>query len=243
MAAHAGSFLRVVGVGAGSAWRRHAPTPGTRSAGRVAGGGHGASPPSPWSARRPPGQARWRGMGAFGAGGLGVGGRGGPGRPGGRRPGCGGSGGAPRRAARSVRRLPGALGRPRGGRGRRWRPGCRGCGSTPTAGGCAGRPGRWRPGRAPGPGPPGHSGLPRRRRWPEAGTGPVDRCGASAFQPLATVPRDLGQRGVEIAAGGPLVGVAGGVAAGWGDHIAAPAPPVHMLQPAGLALPRPVGAR
>jgi hypothetical protein len=37
-------------------------------------------------------------------------------------------------------------------------------------------------------------------------------------------------RGVEIAAGGPLVGLSGGMAAGWGDYIAAPTPPIHMLQ-------------
>src|SRR5215211_3612993 len=33
-----------VGVAAGSAWRRHAPTPWTRSAGQMAGGGHGPHP-------------------------------------------------------------------------------------------------------------------------------------------------------------------------------------------------------
>jgi hypothetical protein len=51
----------------------------------------------------------------------------------------------------------------------------------------------------------------------------------SAFQPGSQRCRDLAQRAVEIAAEDPLVGVAGGVAAGWGDHIAIPAPPVHML--------------
>jgi hypothetical protein len=52
----------------------------------------------------------------------------------------------------------------------------------------------------------------------------------SAFQSRSQRWRDLGQRGVEIAAGDPLVGVAAGVAAGWGDDIAAAAPPIHMLQ-------------
>jgi hypothetical protein len=41
---------------------------------------------------------------------------------------------------------------------------------------------------------------------------------------------DLGHGHVQVAASDPPVGVAGGMTAGWCDHIAAPAPPVHMLQ-------------
>jgi len=40
--------------------------------------------------------------------------------------------------------------------------------------------------------------------------------------------------GIEVAAGDPLVGVAGGVAAGWGDHITIPAPPIHVLEVPGM---------
>jgi hypothetical protein len=59
----------------------------------------------------------------------------------------------------------------------------------------------------------------------------------SVFQPCSQRCRGLGQRDFEIAARGPEVGVAGGVAAGWGDYLAAPASPVHMGQPgrAGVA--------
>jgi hypothetical protein len=39
---------------------------------------------------------------------------------------------------------------------------------------------------------------------------------------------------VQIAAGGPPVRTAGGVTAGWGDHIAAPAAPVHVLEVSGV---------
>jgi hypothetical protein len=53
------------------------------------------------------------------------------------------------------------------------------------------------------------------------------------LQPLQQGRWDLGEWGVQVAAGDPLVGVAGAVAAGWGDHIAAPAPPVHLLEVAG----------
>jgi hypothetical protein len=64
--------------------------------------------------------------------------------------------------------------------------------------------------------------------------GSVDRPGWSlemaGLEPLEQHCGHLAGWGVEIAAGGPPVGVAGGVAAGWGDDIAAPAPPVHMGQ-------------
>ena len=50
----------------------------------------------------------------------------------------------------------------------------------------------------------------------------------AGLEPLEQHRGHLAGWGVEIAAGGPLVGVAGGVAAGWGDHIAATASPVHM---------------
>jgi TrwC relaxase len=52
-----------------------------------------------------------------------------------------------------------------------------------------------------------------------------------AFQPCSQRCRDLHQRCVKITADDPLVGAAGGVAAGWGDHIAPSAPPIHTLQP------------
>jgi hypothetical protein len=50
------------------------------------------------------------------------------------------------------------------------------------------------------------------------------------FQPLQQHRGDFGYGHVQVAAGDPLVGVAGAVGAGWGDHIAATAPPVHMRQ-------------
>jgi hypothetical protein len=50
------------------------------------------------------------------------------------------------------------------------------------------------------------------------------------LQPLEQHRGNRAGWGVEIAAGDPVVGVAGGVAAGRGDHIATPAPPVHLLQ-------------
>jgi hypothetical protein len=47
---------------------------------------------------------------------------------------------------------------------------------------------------------------------------------------------DLGHGHVQVAASDPPVGVAGGMTAGWCDHIAAPAPPVHMLQSHGMGV-------
>ena len=53
----------------------------------------------------------------------------------------------------------------------------------------------------------------------------------SALQPGQQHRGDLARGHLEGAAGDPPVGVARGVAAGWGDHIAASAPPIHMHQP------------
>jgi hypothetical protein len=61
-----------------------------------------------------------------------------------------------------------------------------------------------------------------RTRWPLELPG---------LQPLEHHRWNLAGWGVQVAARGPLVGVAAGVAAGWGDHIAATPAPVHMLQP------------
>jgi hypothetical protein len=69
-----------------------------------------------------------------------------------------------------------------------------------------------------------------------------DRSGWSlaltGLEPLKQHRRHESGCGVEITAGDPLVGVAGGVAAGWGDHIAALAPPVHMRQALRLDVPK-----
>jgi hypothetical protein len=65
----------------------------------------------------------------------------------------------------------------------------------------------------------------------------------SVFQPLQHHCWDLAGRHFEAPAGDPLVGVAGGVAAGWGDHIATPTAPVHMVQADGSGVARPVGDR
>jgi hypothetical protein len=53
------------------------------------------------------------------------------------------------------------------------------------------------------------------------------------LQPLQHGRWHLGEWGVQVAAGDPLVEVAGAMPAGWGHHIAAPAPPVHLLEVAG----------
>ena len=50
------------------------------------------------------------------------------------------------------------------------------------------------------------------------------------LEPLKQHRGHLTGRGVEIAAGGPLVGVTADMSAGWGDHIATPTPPIHMLE-------------
>ncbi len=52
----------------------------------------------------------------------------------------------------------------------------------------------------------------------------------AGLDPLQQHCGHLPRWGIEVSAGGPLVGVAGGVAAGWGDHIAATATPIHMRQ-------------
>ena len=52
----------------------------------------------------------------------------------------------------------------------------------------------------------------------------------AGLEPLQQHRGDLGYWQVQVAAEDPLVGVAGGVAAGWSDHIAAAAPPVDLLQ-------------
>jgi hypothetical protein len=57
--------------------------------------------------------------------------------------------------------------------------------------------------------------------------------GLARLQPLQQGRWHLGQWGVQVPAGDPGVGVARAVAAGWGDDIAATAPPVHPLQVAG----------
>jgi hypothetical protein len=161
------------GVGAGSAWRRHAPTLGTTPQPVRWPAAAIAITPSPWLVRRPPAATAAR-HGCVRGWGVGMGGRGGPGRPGGPRPGCGGSGAARPGEACSVQRHRAALGGPRVRGGRRWRPGCRGCGSTPTAAGCGGRRERWRPGPARWPAPPArsvHPGRPRRlEALPEQGS-------------------------------------------------------------------------
>jgi hypothetical protein len=56
----------------------------------------------------------------------------------------------------------------------------------------------------------------------------------AGLEPLEQHSGYLPEWGLQIAPGGPLVGVAAGVAAGWGDHIAATAPPIHMLEVAEL---------
>ena len=192
-----------------------------------------ASPPllGPLGIR--PGWRGWRGMGGFGAGAVGD--RAGVGQAdlaaGGQ--GAAGLAGLLGEQAAAFGGLQQPLVRPRGGRGRRWRPGCRGCGSTPTAAGCAGPGGRWRPGPAPWPAPPAHSELLVRGRTGTETTG----AGRSAWRCCSSCSeRQLGpgQRGIEVPVGDPLVGVAGGVAAGWGDDIATAAPPVHMLEAAGI---------
>jgi hypothetical protein len=58
------------------------------------------------------------------------------------------------------------------------------------------------------------------------------------LEPLEQHRGYLAGWGVEVAAGGPLVGVAGGVAAGWGDHIATLAAPIHMLKILGADVPQ-----
>jgi hypothetical protein len=65
----------------------------------------------------------------------------------------------------------------------------------------------------------------------------------SVLQPLQQHRGDLGYRHTQVAAGGPLVGLAGGVAAGWGDHIATLAAPVDMLQPGRVDVAEAGGAR
>jgi hypothetical protein len=78
--------------------------------------------------------------------------------------------------------------------------------------------------------------LPIARSWPIAHRDGGDRGGSvglAALQPLQQRRWDLGEWGIEAAAGDPGVGVAGAVAAGWGDDIAAAAPPVHLLEVAG----------
>jgi hypothetical protein len=80
-------------VGAGSAWRRHAPTP--RNSGQPASwpaAGNGLTS-LPGSARWPHGRVGSASCGCVRGWWVGRGGRDGPGRPGGRRSGCGGSGG------------------------------------------------------------------------------------------------------------------------------------------------------
>ena len=52
----------------------------------------------------------------------------------------------------------------------------------------------------------------------------------AGLEPLPQHRGNLARRHLEGAAFDPLVGVAGGVAAGWGDHIAATASPIHMCQ-------------
>jgi hypothetical protein len=161
----------------------------------------------PGSARRPPeraGPATHRCVRGWWAV---VGGRDGPGRPGGRRRGCGGSGEARQRGVRTARRPVAILAGRRGLGGRRWRPGCRGCGPTPTAGGCAGQLGRGDPGQLLGQGRP-RVAMTRTvadgRKLDPAGW-PLRR---STFQPLQQHRWDLAGWGVQVAAGGPLVGVA-----------------------------------
>ena len=58
--------------------------------------------------------------------------------------------------------------------------------------------------------------------------------GWSAFQPLQQHRGDGAGWSVKLPIGGPLVGVAGGMTAGRGDHIATTAPPVHPLQALGV---------
>jgi hypothetical protein len=75
--------------------------------------------------------------------------------------------------------------------------------------------------------------LPIARSWSVAHRDGDDRGGSVGLtmqQPLQEGSWHLGQRGVQVAAGDPMVGVAGGVAARWGDHIAAVASPVHPLE-------------
>ena len=191
--------------------------------------------PSPWPARPPPagggGQA-WLRSGLR----AGAGGRGGRGRPDGRRLKSGGSGAVPQRGGRSARRPRGARGRPRWLRAPQEDQVVEAAGRLPQlaialtngGGGDAGEPR---------PGPPAHSDHRHRQRrlgpdWPWwslalAGLEPSQYRG------------HLAGWGGEIAAGGPLVGLSGGVAAGWGNDIAAPAPPVHMRQVDRGTLPRP----
>jgi hypothetical protein len=57
--------------------------------------------------------------------------------------------------------------------------------------------------------------------------------GLAMLQPLQEGSGHSGHRGIQVPAGDPQVRVAGGVAAGWGDDIAAPAPPIHPLEVAG----------
>ena len=216
-------------VGAGSAWRRHAPTPRTRSAGQVAGGGHGHHLPLLGSlAGRPSGRGR-RGVGAFGAGGLAW---------------AAGVGQADLAArGQGAAGLAGLLGQQPAAFGGRQEPlvdlavveGAGGdqvvevAGRLPQLAVALADRGGGDPGQLLGQGRPGVA-VTRA----VGGGRELDRTGWSlelaGLQPLEQ-HRGTWPGGVSRSRpASPLVGVAGGVAAGWGDHIAAPAPPVHMLQ-------------
>jgi hypothetical protein len=88
----------------------------------------------------------------------------------------------------------------------------------------------------------GEGRLPIARSWPVAHRDGGDwggSVGPAMLQPLQQRRRDLGEWGVQAAAGDPLVRVASRVAAGWGEYIAAAAPPVHLLQVAGTDVAQP----
>ena len=79
--------------------------------------------------------------------------------------------------------------------------------------------------------------LPIARSWPVAYRDGDDRGGSVGLARLQSLQEGswhLGQPGVQVPAGDPLVGQSGAVAAGWGDDIAAAAPPVHLLEVAGV---------
>jgi hypothetical protein len=82
----------------------------------------------------------------------------------------------------------------------------------------------------------GEGRLPIAGSWPVAYRDGGDRGGSVGLamrQPLQQGRWDLGQWGIQVPAGDPLVGVARAVPAGWGDDIAATTPPIHLLQVPG----------
>ena len=78
--------------------------------------------------------------------------------------------------------------------------------------------------------------LPIARSWSVAHRDGDDRGGSVGLAMLQSLQQWWGHPGycgIQVPASDPLVGVAGDMAAGWGNDIAATTPPVHLLEIAG----------